>query len=145
MQLFDLPRHDGPSAAAVNSHMAGVSLVQHLAQVLKELHMPALVAGDRYPLSILLNSRVDNLLHATVVPQVNHLGARSLEDASHDVDRGIMTVEERGCGDDANRIFGLVGDGVGHVGTSVREDCKGPWVTPIARSAHSNAKAWPSA
>src|SRR5262249_7044573 len=34
--------------------------------------------------------------------EVNHLGARGLQDAPHDVDRGVVSIEERSRADDAD-------------------------------------------
>ena len=70
-------------------------LVEHLAHVGEELHVTALVAGHGDALGVLLDRGGDDLLDAAVVPEVDHLGAGGLQDAAHDVDRGIVAVEER--------------------------------------------------
>ncbi len=56
--------------------------------------MPALIRRHGNRIRILLNCSVYDFLHASVVAQVNHLNARGLNDASHDVYRRIVTVEQ---------------------------------------------------
>ena len=41
--------------------------------------------------------------------EVDHLGAGGLQDAAHDVDRGVVAVEQRGGGDEAHLVGGFVG------------------------------------
>ncbi len=77
-------------------------------------------------LGVLLDRGLDDLVHGAVVPEVDHLGAGVLEDAAHDVDRRIVSVEERGRRHEA---YGVRGDvGLGH-GRSVialgRGRCRG--------------------
>ena len=59
---------------------------------------------------VLLHRGVDDLVHAAVVPEVDHLGALRLEDAAHDVDRGVVAVEERGRRDDAHGAGAALGE-----------------------------------
>ena len=60
-----------------------------------------------------LQGRGNDLADRTVVPQMDHLRAAGLEDAPHDVDRGIVPVEQRGGGDQADFLLGLVADDFG--------------------------------
>jgi hypothetical protein len=53
--------------------------------------------------------------------EVDHLGALRLEDAAHDVDRGIVAVEQAGGRDEAHRVDGNVeGIPFNHVGNITR-------------------------
>ena len=70
--------------------------------------MTALVARDGDALHVFLNGGIDNFLHRAVVSQMNNLRTRRLQNASHDVNRRIVTVEKRSGGDEANFIFGLI-------------------------------------
>ena len=71
--------------------------------------MAALVRRDRDALHVLLDRAVDDLGDRAVVAEVDDLGARRLHDAAHDVDGGVVAVEERGRGDDADVMPRLVG------------------------------------
>jgi hypothetical protein len=47
------------------------------------------------------------------VAQVDHLGAHALQDAPHDVDGGVVAVEQAGGGDEAHLVRGaVVGQGL---------------------------------
>src|SRR3546814_8628505 len=58
--------------------------------------------------------------------EMDHLGAGALQDAKHDVDGRVVTVEQRGRSDEAHLVLGLVwlerrGDGkIGHDGIHFR-------------------------
>src|SRR3546814_5168695 len=58
--------------------------------------------------------------------EMDHLGAGALQDATHDVDGRVVTVEQRGRSDEAHLVLGLVwlerrGDGkIGHDGIHFR-------------------------
>jgi hypothetical protein len=115
VQLGDLGGQDGPAAAP--EQLDGRSpLLEQVEHVLEELDVPALIAGDGDALRVLLDRAVDDVLRAAVVAEVDHLRARRLEDAPHDVDRRVVTVEEGRRGDDANRVLRSVGRGARHGG-----------------------------
>jgi hypothetical protein len=42
---------------------------------------------------------------------VNNFGARTLNDAAHDVNGSVVAVEKRSSGNDSDFIFGLVNSG----------------------------------
>ena len=54
-------------------------------------------------------AQLDDLGDRAVVAEVDDLGAGGLEMPAHDVDRRVVAVEERGRGDDADVVAGLVG------------------------------------
>ncbi len=76
--------------------------------------MAALVGGNGDGLGVLLDCGVDDFLDRTVVAEVDDLGALGLEDPAHDVDRRVVTVEERGGGDEADLVRCLVAIGGCH-------------------------------
>ena len=78
------------------------TLPQQIDDVLEELHMATLIAADRDPLGIFLDGSGDDLLHRAVVPQMNHLGTRGLQNAANDVNRGIVAVKQTGCSNDTD-------------------------------------------
>jgi hypothetical protein len=82
--------------------------LEQVDHVLEELDVAALVGGHRDALHVFLQGRVDDLLDRAVVAEVDHLGAGRLQDAPHDVDRGVMAVEQRSGGDETHLVLRLV-------------------------------------
>ena len=94
LERLDLLGDDGPSAAAEDPDVVGAQLAQAIHQVAEELEVPSLVGGDRDGVGILLDRCRDDLVDGAIVTQMNHLGALGLKDAPHDVDGGIVSVEQ---------------------------------------------------
>ena len=121
-ELRDLGVGDRSATAAEHPDVAGAGLGEGVHQVAEVLQVAALVGGDRYPVGVLLQRSADHLLDGTVVPEVDHLGALSLDDPAHHRDRGIVPVEEASRGHETQRDFcsrlwlagGGVADGGGH-------------------------------
>ena len=63
-------------------------------------------------MGVLLDGCDDDLLHRAVVPEMHDLGPGGLEDPAHDVDRGVVPVEQARRGDETNPGGGL-GAGLG--------------------------------
>ncbi len=103
-QPLDLARDDDAAAPADDLDVGCPGLAEQLDEVLEVLDVPALVRADRHALGVLVDGGVDDLLHRAVVPEVDHLGPLALHDPPHDVDRGVVAVEERGGGDDADGV-----------------------------------------
>ena len=103
-QPRDLVRDDDPAAATVDPHVPGPGLGQQLRQILEVLDVPALVGADRDALRVLLQHRVDHRADRPVVPEVHDFGALRLQDAAHDVDRGVVPVEQRRRRDEPHRV-----------------------------------------
>src|SRR5690606_7443560 len=112
LELADLLRGDGAAAATDHSDVAGAALAQHVHHVLHVLHVPALVAGERDGVGVLLQGRAHHVLHRAVVAQVDHFRALGLDQPAHDVDGGVVAVEQAGGGDEAQR--GGLGAGFGN-------------------------------
>src|SRR6185369_1720933 len=72
--------------------------------VLEVLHMAALVGAHRNALRVFLKRGGHDLVHRAVVAEMDDLGAHAHEDAPHDVDRGVVPVEQRGRGDEAQLV-----------------------------------------
>ncbi len=101
-QRPDLLVDDHPAAAAVHAHVPGAALPEGVDEVAEVLQVAALVGADRDTLRVLLQGGLDDLAHAAVVPQVDHLAALRLQDAPHDRDSGVVPVEQAGGGDEAD-------------------------------------------
>ncbi len=108
VQLRDLVRQDRAAAAGKDEDAPSGSRDQ-IVHVLEELEVPALVARDGDALHVLLHGAVDDLAHRAVVPEVDDLGAGRLQEATHDVDRGVVAVEQRGRRDQADVMDGTIG------------------------------------
>jgi hypothetical protein len=113
MEVRRLGRHDDAAATAEDLDVRAAALPEQVDHVLEVFDVAALVGRHRDALHVFLQSRVDDLIHRTVVAEVDHLGAGRLQDAPHDVDRGVMAVEQRGGGDEAHLVLGLVGQQLG--------------------------------
>ena len=71
--------------------------------------MSALVRRYCNRLHIFLNCGVDNLMYGPIMPEVNDLRARFLDNAAHDVNRRVVSVEQRPRREDADFVFRGVG------------------------------------
>jgi hypothetical protein len=81
---------------------------QQVDHVLEVLDVAALVGRDRDALRVLLQRGRDDFVDRAVVPEVDHFGARSLQDPPHDVDRRVVPVEQARCGHEADLVLRLV-------------------------------------
>ena len=108
MQVFDFRRDDHAATAAENFNVGPPGLFQQVDHVFEVFHMSALVGRNRNALDVFLDRRVDDIGDGAVMAQVNDLGARTLQNPAHDVDRRIVPVEQAGRGHKADRIFGCV-------------------------------------
>ncbi len=104
LQFADLGRHDHPAAAAEDLDLRGAALAQQVDHVLEVFDMAALVRADRDALHVFLQRGGDDLVDAAVVAEVDDLGAHALQDAAHDVDRRVVTVEQAGRGHQAHLV-----------------------------------------
>ncbi len=120
---LDLGGHDHATAPAEHPDVPGAALGQPLHQVREVLHVPALVRRHRDALDVLLDRGGDDVLDAAVVPEMDHLGALRLQQASHDVDGGVVAVEQARGGHEAHRVGRYVQLGGAH-GCS-RLGCRG--------------------
>ena len=70
--------------------------------------MATLVRSHRNGLSVFLDGTVDHFVYTAVVAEVNDLTTGTLHDTAHDVDGGIVTIEQAGSRDDTNVVLGGV-------------------------------------
>ena len=108
LQLRDLARDDHAAAPAEDAHVTQAASAQLVDQVAEVLVVPALVRRHRHALGVLLHDRGDHLLHRPVVAEVDHLAALRLQDPPHDVDGGVVPVEEARGRHDPHRMRGHV-------------------------------------
>jgi hypothetical protein len=76
---------------------------QAIDHVRKEFLVAALVGTDRDAVSVFLYRRAHNIVDAAVMPEMNDLRALRLDQAPHNVDRRVVTIEQRGGGNEAKR------------------------------------------
>ncbi len=93
MEVLDFGRDDDAATAAKHLDVGAPALGQQIDHVLEILHMASLVGTDGDSLGVFLNRRGDDLVHGAVMAQMDDFRPRALQDASHDVDRRIVTVE----------------------------------------------------
>ena len=147
VEFFDLLGDDGPPAAAEDPDVFCAQLAQAIHQVAEELEVSSLVGGDRDGVGVLLDRGRDDLVDGAIVTQMNHLGALSLEDAPHDVDGGIVTVEQRRGGHQSNGVRSLRGGrdcGGGHWASSIRLAMWSRYLPMSSRRSESSRMRWSS-
>jgi hypothetical protein len=113
VQLRDLVGDDDAPAAAVDPHVGSPLGPQAIEQVAEVLDMAALVGADGHGLHVLVHRGAHDLVNRPVVPQVDDLGTLALQDPPHDVDRGVVAVEQAGRGHDPHRVDRRVQGGRG--------------------------------
>ena len=103
LELGGLGRGDRAAATAEDPDVAGALLAEHVDRVLEVLEVAALVGADRDPVGVLLDRRAHDIGNAAVVPEVDDLGPRRLDEPAHHVDRRVVAVEQRRGGHEAER------------------------------------------
>ena len=93
-QRIDLIRCDGAATASEYFYMRCAEFAQAVDHVTEKLVMSALVGTDCDAVGVLLDRRPDDIVDAAVMAEVNHLHALCLNQSSHDIDGGIVTVEQ---------------------------------------------------
>ncbi len=108
LQFGNFFRRDGAAAAAEDAHVARAGFAQPVDHVAEILVVPALVGADGNRVRVFLQGRVDHVGHCAVVPEVDDFRPRALDQAAHHVDGGVVAVEQRGRGHEAQRrLLGL--------------------------------------
>src|SRR5206468_10595263 len=97
--------------------VCATALLQQVHHVLEVLDVATLVGADRDALRVFLQGRGHHLVDRAVVAEVDHLGAHAHQDAPHDVDGGVVAVEQRRGGDEAHLVGrAVLGEGSGFGG-----------------------------
>jgi hypothetical protein len=99
----DFVGRDGPAAAAEHAYVARVQLRQAIDHVTEELVVTALVGAHRDSVGIFLHRRAHDVIHASIMAEMNHLSALRLYEAPHDVDRRVVPIEEGRRSDETQR------------------------------------------
>jgi hypothetical protein len=107
-QFLDLAGHNHAATATKHLDVRAAPAFQQIDHVLEVLDVPALVRAHGNALCVFLQRRGDHLVDTAVMPQMDHLGAHALQDAAHDVDGGVVTVEQAGGSDKAYFVDGTV-------------------------------------
>ncbi len=107
MQFLDLARHDYAAAPAEYLDARSAAFTQQVDGVLEVFDVAALIRGHGDALHVFLDGGRYDLVDRPVMAEVNDFDPARLQDAAHDVDRGVMAVEQAGCGDEADFVFRL--------------------------------------
>jgi len=86
----------------------GPAVPKELDKIAEILDVPALVTRDGNSLDVLLDGAVHDVGHGAVVAEVDHLRSGGLKDASHDIDGGVVPVEQGRRGDEPDGMGGLI-------------------------------------
>ena len=109
MQFLDFRRHDHATATAEDFDVLTAPFLEQVDHVFEKLDMPPLVRRDGDALNILLHGGGDDFIDRTIMAKMDHLNPGRLQDAPHDVDRGIVTIEQGCRGDEAYFVLRLIG------------------------------------
>ena len=121
MQIGNFFWHDHTAAAAKDFDMCAAALLQQINHVFEVLDVAALVTGNGDTLRVFLQRCGNDFFDGTVVAEMDHFCTIRHQNTAHDVDRGVMAIEQRSGGDETHLIrwfvFGqILGYGqVGHV------------------------------
>ena len=138
LEFLDLVRRDRAAAAHDDADMRRAEVAQHVHHVLEVLDVAALVGTARDAVRVFLQGRAHDVGDAAVVPEVHDLGAVRLQQPADDIDRGVVTVEQRsgahesqrsslvrGAGSLARITFTADSRGSGHLHSSSRRAAPG--------------------
>ena len=112
MQFSNLGGNDDAAAASEYLDARAAAFFQQVNHVFEVFDMPALIAGHGDGMCVLLQSSGHDFVNRAVVAEVNDFSAVGHQNAAHDVDGGVVTVEERGRGDKANSVGRFVFGGL---------------------------------
>ena len=93
MQRFNLCRHNHSTTTAKHLNALATTGFEQINHVFEKLDMPALIRRYGNAVRILLQGGGHDLVDRTIMPKMNHLNSSRLQNAPHDVDGGIMTIE----------------------------------------------------
>ena len=108
VQRGDLLGDDHAAATAVHLDVTRAALAQEIDEVVEVLHVATLVRRDRDALDVFRDRGGHHLVDGAVVPEVHDFRALALQDPPHDVDRGVVAVEQARSGDEPDRVGGDV-------------------------------------
>ena len=97
------------AAAAENLDTPRAALMQQIDGIFEIFDMAALIGADGDALHILLDRGGDDFVDRAIVAEMDHFGARRLQDAPHDVDGRVMPVEQARRGHEPDLVADLAG------------------------------------
>jgi hypothetical protein len=101
VQLLYLVRCDRAAATDDDPDVARARLRKHVDHVAEIFVVPALVGAAGDGVRVFLDRGAHDVRDASVVAQVHDFSAVSLQQTADHVDRGVVTIEERGRADEA--------------------------------------------
>ena len=90
-----------------NAQVIETQITQPIDHVAEKLNVTALVGTDGNCVGVFLDGCQHDVEDTPVVAQVDHLDPLGLDQATHDVDRGVVAVEQRCRGDEPQRRGGF--------------------------------------
>ncbi len=103
LEFLELVRRDRAAAADDHADVAGAALAQHVHHVAEILVVAALVGTDGDAVCVFLDRGAHDVGDAAVVTEVHDFRTVRLQQATDDVDRSVVTVEQRGGADETQR------------------------------------------
>src|SRR5688572_26990426 len=82
--------------------------MKEIIHILKVFDMSSLIAGHRDGLRVFLYRGIYHFFNAAVMAKMNYLNTRSLNYPSHNINGGIMTIEEAGSSNDPYFVFWFI-------------------------------------
>ena len=103
LQFGDFLRRDRAAAAAENADVSRAAFLEHVDHVLEVFDMAALIRRQRDAIRIFLQRGAHDVFDAAVVAEMHNFCALRLDQPAHDVDGGVVPVEQAGGGDETQR------------------------------------------
>src|SRR5687768_17271864 len=97
---------DGSPAATEYFNVPAAVVVEQVFHVFEKFNMPPPVGSDGNTMNIFLNGTFYYFPYTSVMAQMNDLRTFALQDAPHDIDGGVMSIEQGGSGNDS--YFGSI-------------------------------------
>ncbi len=129
----DLFVGDGAATAAKDGEVRASAFGEKLHHISEILHVSALIGRHGDAVGIFFDGSGDDFGDGSVMSEVDDFGSFGLKDAAHDIDGGVVSIEEAGCCDKAQALGGWPrgGLGLGMAGVfhgkkeaSYRSECK---------------------
>ncbi len=106
MEGGDLFVGDGAAAAAKDGDIGASALREKLHHISEVLHVSALIGRDGDAVCVFFDGCGNDLSDRSVVSEVDHFGPFGLKDTAHDIDGGVVSIEETGRRNKAQALRG---------------------------------------
>src|SRR5210317_1147059 len=93
-KVLDLFGKDHTASATKDLDMRSSFFLKQVIHVFEILIMTSLIRGHGYGICIFLNSSIDYLFNTSVMAKMNYLYSCRLDNSSHNIDSGIVSVEK---------------------------------------------------